>query len=66
MKAAHLKGYQNFEIVEVDIPAITTEQVLENVDKFGICRSVIGMWNYHDFSNVLYDWKGFIPGQPFH
>ncbi len=66
MKAAHLKGYQNFEIVEVDIPAITPDQVLVKVDKVGICGSDIGMWNNHHFFNDLYDWKDFTPGEHGH
>ena len=66
MKAAHLKGDRNFEIVETDIPSTGDDQVLVKVDKVGICGSDRAMWDNHHFFNELYDWKDFTPGEHGH
>ena len=66
MKAAHLKGYHNFEMVDTNIPVITPDQVLVKINKIGICGSDIGMWNNHHFFNDLYDWEDFTPGEHGH
>jgi len=66
MKAAWLKGYRDFRIVETDIPQIAPDQVLVKVNKVGICGSDIGMWNNHHFFNELYRWEDFEPGDHGH
>ena len=66
MKAAWLKGYRNFEIVEVPIPQIGPDQVLVKIDRIGICGSDRGMWDNHHFFNELYRWEDFEPGDHGH
>lgn len=66
MKAAWLRGLRRFEIVEVPIPEIKTNQVLVRVNKVAICGSDIGIWNGHHFFNELYKWEDFTPGEHGH
>jgi threonine dehydrogenase-like Zn-dependent dehydrogenase len=66
MKAAHLKGYHDFRIVEVDIPTPAEGQALVRIDKVGICGSDRGIWDNHHFFNDLYDWEDFSPGEHGH
>ena len=66
MKAAWLKGYHKFEIVEVDIPQITPDQVLVKINKIGICGSDRGMWENSHFFNELYKWEELEPGDHGH
>ncbi|MFH1009386.1 MAG: alcohol dehydrogenase catalytic domain-containing protein [Candidatus Latescibacterota bacterium] len=66
MKAAWLRGFQHFEIVEVNIPQIKPDQMLVKVDKVGICGSDRRMWNNHHFFNELYEWEDFTPGEHGH
>jgi len=66
MKAIQLKGYRNFEIVEVNIPQISENQALVKINKVGICGSDRGMWDNHHFFNELYNWEDFEPGEHGH
>ncbi|MBI4244503.1 MAG: zinc-binding dehydrogenase [Planctomycetes bacterium] len=66
MKAAWLRGLRNFQIVEVDMPRIKSNQVLVKVSKIGICGSDRGMWDEHHFFNELYKWEDFEPGEHGH
>lgn len=66
MKAAHLKGYRRFDIVETKIPRIGDNQALVKITHIGICGSDRGMWDNHHFFNELYRWEDFKPGEHGH
>ncbi|HUT59683.1 MAG TPA: zinc-binding dehydrogenase [Phycisphaerae bacterium] len=66
MWAAHLKGRRRFEMVQVDIPRITDDQVLAKISKVAICGSDRGIWDGHHFMNEVYAWEDFEPGDHGH
>ena len=66
MWAAHLKGLRNYEMVEVDIPEITDNQVLVKISKVAICGSDRGIWEGKHFFNELFAWSDFEPGDHGH
>jgi len=66
MRAAWLRGLRTFQIVEVDIPQIKSDQVLVKILKVGICGSDRGMWAGRHFFNDLYEWEDFTPGEHGH
>ena len=66
MKAAWLKTLHRFDMVDVDVPKIQTDQVLVKIEKVGICGSDRGMWKGEHFFNDLYGWERFQPGEHGH